>query len=133
MDSNRYGYLYFYLFKELSLDSLQLAQENINKNDCSSKIQLVKSPSQTSFFEPVFELNEDIKLVTFTMCNPPFYSSDFERVERISSKNHTIGISVPQRGSDSESFTSGGEYEFVTNMFNDSRNYSSRILYYFKY
>lgn len=67
-------------------------------------------------------------MLTFTMCNPPFYKSELDRSERIQAKNTAFGVTCFQKGSDSESFTEGGEYEFVSKMINDSRKYCTKIL-----
>ena len=130
VDRHWYQSLGHMLCLEVDPLAYECAHENIQRNGCMSVIQLLSSPGKDCFFKPIHDAHmmNDERIFTFTMCNPPFYMSEADRNERISSKKKILGVTLPQRGSDSESFTEGGEYAFVSKMIEDSCKYATRIL-----
>lgn len=95
--------------------SLSNAQEIINQNELSSIIELRHQKNRDTIFESVVNSNE-----TFiaTMCNPPFYGSQYEAVEANARKLKGLGIDTTQRnfgGSQNELWYKGGEKAFLHN------------------
>ncbi|PVV01150.1 hypothetical protein BB560_004443 [Smittium megazygosporum] len=107
----------------LSLDS---AQYNVFQNNLTNVIQLIKVDSSDSildFSNPVFP-----ELITFTMCNPPFYSSTEEAKDLEKMKSQKIhGLS---RYTTNEGIVAGGECSFLTQMVEQSVGFSKRVIWF---
>ncbi|KAJ2949159.1 hypothetical protein O0L34_g6100 [Tuta absoluta] len=109
---------------ETDQESLQKAQENIERNKLQDLIQLSKNSSPT-LLEYLFS-KDGSKSFDFCMCNPPFYSTMQELCEsrspaRLPPKNGFTGS--PQ-----ELITEGGELTFCRKMIKESQVYKDKVL-----
>ncbi|CAN6631531.1 hypothetical protein TRVA0_013S01046 [Trichomonascus vanleenenianus] len=94
--------------------SIRLSQEIIDSNGLADRISVRKVTPKDKFFDVVGD-------VTFTMCNPPFYSSreEISQLRKLKQEfPHSLGLSA----TDSELTCPGGEQSFVLDMFEQSRN-----------
>ncbi|KAL7412224.1 ribosomal RNA large subunit methyltransferase F-like protein [Mrakia frigida] len=107
---------------EIDPDSHHHAQANISRNWASEKIKLVKTTKADPIFLP-FRLDPDASF-DFTMCNPPFYSSEAEILELASNKMFTPHAVCT--GAETEMITPGGEVAFVKRMVEESLAFGGR-------
>lgn len=68
----------------------------------------------------------------FLMCNPPFYSNDEEKTQRVetSKRNAPHSVNTAQRH---EATVEGGEVGFVKKLINESLILKERIKYFFSF
>ncbi|KLO08027.1 hypothetical protein SCHPADRAFT_624344 [Schizopora paradoxa] len=102
--------------------SQQSALKNISQNELSSRIRVVKTSEHDPILLPLFQ--DDGVMYTFTMCNPPFYSSS-DDVER-SAEGKAFEPNGVCTGSDNEMIVEGGEAAFVRRIVDESVNVSTR-------
>ena len=105
---------------EINPESIQLAQDFLKfpeSNDLD--VDLRTQNDKKAIFEGV--LKEEEK-VTFSMCNPPFFSSMFEREDRRSVKQ--------VRSRATEDVTEGGEVGFITRMIKESVKFRNQITWF---
>lgn len=94
---------------ETCQDNFDAAKANLSTNEINEEnIHLFHTDGK--FFDI---LNND-RRVTFTMCNPPFYD-----------ESHKTSDSSP--GQDQELRTKGGEVEYVTKMIEESKGVSEKV------
>lgn len=111
--------------------SLQYAKQNAEANDLEDRIKLIRTSTE-SFFDKIplddvqqvkqqyFTTNKSLIAyrIDFTMCNPPFYSSQEDLISSAQSKQRAPFTACT--GSPSEMVTPGGEVAFITNMILES-------------
>lgn len=110
---------------EANADAITFARENIERNDLSRQISLVKTTEgQIQFGE---FLNGDL-CYDILMCNPPFYRDSWEADATLKAEDQGR---VPPRGdcdgSIGEKVTAGGEVEFIRRIYEQSMKYRDRI------
>lgn len=98
------------------------AKSNVETNNLSSIIEpILVDPKENSFIPLIDNIKSSFeKLIVFSLCNPPFYSSKdeivFKRKKKINfNKNEIIGHT-------SELITDGGDYKFIIKLLKDSEN-----------
>lgn len=110
--------------------SLKSSQEIIDKNNLSDKISLkFQDSADTILSETIF----DGKQFSATMCNPPFYASQYEAVEANARKLKGLGIETTQRnfgGSQNELWYKGGEKAFLHNYLYQSSLFKNSCYWY---
>lgn len=101
------------------------AAKNVRLNDYQSRIRLQKATRD----DPILNINKlGIRHADFTICNPPFYSSEAELSESAASK--TAPPSAVCTGAVVEMVTENGELGFVTKMVQESKHLGVRIQWY---
>jgi len=98
---------------DIDKKSLKTAQEIINKNDLTGKIQLVYQPNPAHIFEGIISENN---YFSATMCNPPFYKSQEEAMQANARKLEGLGKRSEGRnfsGKQQELWYTGGEKAFI--------------------
>ena len=100
-------------------ESLKIAQEIIDRNNLNEFIQLKHQADPKKIFDEVIPLEGTSYEYDFCMCNPPFFSSIYDRTERRSVK--TI------HSRKEEDVTEGGEIGFLWRMVKESVKYKNRI------
>ncbi|KAI9096929.1 hypothetical protein DFS34DRAFT_581020, partial [Phlyctochytrium arcticum] len=106
-------------WKMLALDiderTLSYAQDNINRNNLSSRVALYHSPPGTSSIIPKSALQSLTNgPFTFLMCNPPFYTSKSAiQTSRALKDEDPNGVCT---GTLTEMVVEGGEVGFVTRL-----------------
>ncbi|KAM5470311.1 putative 23S rRNA (adenine(1618)-N(6))-methyltransferase [Microsporum ferrugineum] len=106
--------------------NLIYARENVLRNNLQSRIQVVESTPDG----PLIPLDGRIplKLLDFTMCNPPFYESQEEMLQLAEEKQHEP-LSVCT-GAETEMITPGGEVAFVNKMIEESLRLREAVKWY---
>ncbi|MFK5880213.1 MAG: 23S rRNA (adenine(1618)-N(6))-methyltransferase RlmF [Flavobacteriaceae bacterium] len=115
---------------DIDVESLKNSQDIIDSNNLSGKISLkLQHSSDTIFSESIFEN----KQYSASMCNPPFYSSQYEAVEANARKLKGLGIETTQRnfgGSQNELWYKGGEKAFLHNYLYQSSLFKNSCFWY---
>ncbi|XP_065663992.1 RNA N6-adenosine-methyltransferase mettl16 [Hydra vulgaris] len=106
-----------FIATEVNVESHAYAENNVIKNLAQEYIKVILTSPEKSIFDCIMASDFHYD---FTICNPPFFS---EINDNIVSKNRTGHRPPPisqSTASDSESFTEGGEVEFVKRMIDES-------------
>ncbi|MCK5815177.1 MAG: 23S rRNA (adenine(1618)-N(6))-methyltransferase RlmF [Flavobacteriaceae bacterium] len=115
---------------DIDTDSLKNSQNIIDSNNLSDLINLKLQPnSDTIFSEEIF----DRKQFSASMCNPPFYASQYEAVEANARKLKGLGIETTKRnfgGSQNELWYKGGEKAFLHNYLYQSSLFKTNCFWY---
>ena len=128
LGTKEYGWKF--IGTDIDTDSLKNSQQIIDSNNLSSNISLkLQDSSDTIFSEAIF----DNQQFSASMCNPPFYSSQYEAVEANARKLKGLGIETTQRnfgGSQNELWYKGGEKAFLHNYLYQSSLYKNNCFWY---
>ncbi|KAF4548194.1 RNA methyltransferase-like protein [Elsinoe fawcettii] len=110
---------------EIDAHSLSFAARNISANDTSSRITLHHvAPSA-----PLLPLDQlAIPRLDFSMCNPPFYSSEADLLASAEAKD--APASAVCTGSPVEMVCEGGDAGFVLRMVRESKDLGERVRWY---
>ncbi|KAJ2496764.1 hypothetical protein GGH96_005599 [Coemansia sp. RSA 1972] len=118
---------------DINATSIETARKNVERN-AGTNIQLflnkdaqVTLPICAEGF-PQGEEYGDGSVFTFSMCNPPFYSSREEQMRLRGIKHKKPGLET--QGHDDELFTEGGEEEFLNRMVDESAKLGACIKWY---
>lgn len=116
---------------ERAIENAQLiVDSNPNMKD---RIKLQLQPNAKDYFYGAIR-KED--MIDFTICNPPFYSSQMDADKENVRKTTNISnkkINIPQRnfgGHNAELYCEGGEKQFVTDMIKESRKFASNCYWF---
>lgn len=104
------------------------AKKNVEQNNLSDLIKVVKVPQKTLLMDA---LKEDSEIIyDFCMCNPPFFANQLE-AKGINSRNaHRPPPSSVNTGGITEIMAEGGELEFVKRIIHDSLQLKKRLRWY---
>ena len=86
----------------------------------------VKCDQDMKILSPALSKVED-RTFDFIMCNPPFFG-ELDQITKDRTGHRPPPTSV-STASENESFTEGGEVQFVTNMITESETYRDRVRY----
>ncbi len=110
--------------------SIKNSQQIINRNNLSNCISLkFQEDSNVIFSESIFENQK----FTASMCNPPFYASQYEAVEANARKLKGLGIEKTSRnfsGKQNELWYKGGEKAFLHNYLYQSSLFKNSCFWY---
>lgn len=119
---------------DINEDSLKNARYILDQNpDLISSIELKYQPDSNYIFKNIMSPEDQF---TFSMCNPPFHDSKESMIKGNMRKNRNLNKSKNQKsllnfgGQQSELWCEGGELRFITNMINESVDYSSQVLWF---
>ena len=119
---------------DINEDSLKNARHILDQNpEVASGIELLHQPDSNHIFKNIIGSEDKF---TFSMCNPPFHDSKESMIKGNMRKNRNLNKSKSQKsllnfgGQQSELWCEGGELRFITNMINESVDYSSQILWF---
>lgn len=104
--------------------SLDSARRNVSSNNLGFRIS-IEHVSKDSPLLPLTLLDQQLD---FTVCNPPFYSSESEILNSANSKLRPP--SAVCTGSENEMITPGGEAAFVARLLNESLVHKTRVQWY---
>ncbi|KAL8780540.1 MAG: hypothetical protein Q9213_006436 [Squamulea squamosa] len=113
--------------KNIDIDDKNLshARQNILANNLKSRIRpLLTKPEDSLIPLDALGLNS----ITFTICNPPFYSSPSDLLTSAAAKSRPPHSACT--GAPIEMVTQGGEVAFVTRMINESEQLRERCQWY---
>ncbi|MDT0551812.1 23S rRNA (adenine(1618)-N(6))-methyltransferase RlmF [Urechidicola vernalis] len=108
-------YKWSFVGTDIDKESLNNAQKIIDSNNLSKSIQLKFQQNKENIFQGVIEPDE---IFAASMCNPPFYGSQYEAVEANARKLKGLGIETTKRnfgGNQNELWYKGGEKAFLHN------------------
>jgi 23S rRNA (adenine1618-N6)-methyltransferase len=115
---------------EINPMALKNAQKIIDENHLASKIKLKLQTDSQKIFKNIVE---DHERFTFSMCNPPFHSSQAEAQAGTARKNRNLNIPKDRLnfgGKSNELWCEGGELAFISNMIKESTEYKNQIRYF---
>ena len=118
-----------FLGSDIDASSLENSKAIINKNNFEASIELYHQEDETII------LNKDFFKNTFSasMCNPPFYASQYEAVEANARKLKGLGIDKTARnfgGVQNELWYKGGEKAFLHNYLYQSSLFKNDCYWY---
>ncbi|XP_060060131.1 RNA N6-adenosine-methyltransferase METTL16 [Erinaceus europaeus] len=101
------------------------AKKNVEQNNLSDLIKVVKVPQKTLLMDALKEESEII--YDFCMCNPPFFANQLE-AKGVNSRNpRRPPPSSVNTGGITEIMAEGGELEFVKRIIHDSLQLKKRL------
>nr|XP_020667347.1 methyltransferase-like protein 16 isoform X1 [Pogona vitticeps] len=104
------------------------AKKNVEQNNLSGLIKVVKVPQKTLLLDALEEESEVI--YDFCMCNPPFFANQLE-AKGVNSRNpRRPPPSSVNTGGITEIMAEGGELEFVKRIIHDSLQLKKRLRWY---
>ncbi|KAG1109531.1 hypothetical protein G6F42_015626 [Rhizopus arrhizus] len=112
-----------FLGTEINQRSVDIAKRNVERNQLDERITIKYNPDPSKIF-----LVDKDKEYTFSMCNPPFYSSQEEIDQGLLNKE--LEPSAICTGSDNEMITKGGEFAFIKLMIMESLELQQQIHWY---
>lgn len=126
-------YNWSFVGTDIDENSIQNVQNIINNNDNLNNIEIRKQPNSEDIFKNIITKNDRFD---FTMCNPPFHKSKKEAKEgtnrkiRNLTKKDTKSTKLNFGGQSNELWCSGGELKFITNMIEQSCEYSKNCFWF---
>ncbi|KAI8643636.1 hypothetical protein BD408DRAFT_385291 [Parasitella parasitica] len=112
-----------FLGTEINQRSVDFANRNVQSNHLEDRITIKHNSDPSKIF-----LLEQDKQYTFSMCNPPFYSSQEEIDQGLLNKE--LEPSAICTGSDNEMITKGGEFAFIKLMVMESLKLQQQVHWY---
>lgn len=119
---------------DINEESLKNARQILDQNpDLASAIQLQQQTESKYVFKNIIAPEDRF---TFSMCNPPFHDSKESMIKGNLRKTKNLNKGKGQKtvlnfsGQQSELWCEGGELAFITNMINESVQFSSQILWF---
>ena len=117
---------------EYDKKSVDSAKQIITKNEfLSGKVELRIQENAIQIFEDIIKPDD---YFDFTMCNPPFFSSQSDAVHASSRKKRNLKQEPTKdnnfQGSSNELWCDGGEYVFVRNMIKESQSFNTSCYWY---
>ncbi|XP_048359756.1 RNA N6-adenosine-methyltransferase METTL16 [Sphaerodactylus townsendi] len=104
------------------------AKKNVEQNNLSDLIKVVKVPQKTLLLDALEQESEVI--YDFCMCNPPFFANQLE-AKGVNSRNpRRPPPSSVNTGGITEIMAEGGELEFVKRIIHDSLQLKKRLRWY---
>lgn len=112
---------------EIDKENVKYAASNVLRNKLEQKITVIDQEGSDRIFEKLFNAYDNKK--TFTICNPPFFSSKEELTvgENRTGKRKRLDQQSPLRESCETVFNDGGEYGFVSKIFTESMKLRDKI------
>jgi 23S rRNA (adenine1618-N6)-methyltransferase len=112
---------------ELDEKNFDFAQRNVEGNNLSNRIKLLRTSALDRLL-PLDKLCSPSTTIDFTMCNPPFYSS--EQDMQSSTWTKAAPPSAVCTGAPVEMITEGGDAGFVSRMADESKEMAGRVRWY---
>ncbi|XP_014459481.2 RNA N6-adenosine-methyltransferase METTL16 [Alligator mississippiensis] len=119
---------WYFLATEVDDMCFNYAKKNVEQNNLSDLIKVVKVPQKTLLMDALKEESEII--YDFCMCNPPFFANQLE-AQGVNSRNpRRPPPSSVNTGGITEIMAEGGELEFVKRIIHDSLQLKKRLRWY---
>ncbi|NXB33014.1 MET16 methyltransferase, partial [Eulacestoma nigropectus] len=119
---------WYFLATEVDDMCFNYAKKNVEQNNLSDLIKVVKVPQKTLLMDALKEESEII--YDFCMCNPPFFANQLE-AKGVNSRNpRRPPPSSVNTGGITEIMAEGGELEFVKRIIHDSLQLKKRLRWY---
>ncbi|XP_034404682.1 RNA N6-adenosine-methyltransferase mettl16 [Cyclopterus lumpus] len=119
---------WYFLATEVDDICFDYATKNVEQNNMSELIKVVKVPQKTLLMDA---LKEETEIVyDFCMCNPPFFANQLEAKGINSRNSRRPPPSSVNTGGVTEIMAEGGELEFVKRIIHDSLQLKRRLRWY---
>ncbi|XP_030007430.1 RNA N(6)-adenosine-methyltransferase mettl16 [Sphaeramia orbicularis] len=119
---------WYFLATEVDDICFDYATKNVEQNNMSDLIKVVKVPQKTLLMDA---LKEETEIVyDFCMCNPPFFANQLEAKGVNSRNSRRPPPSSVNTGGVTEIMAEGGELEFVKRIIHDSLQLKKRLRWY---
>uniref|UniRef100_A0A1A8RGV2 U6 small nuclear RNA (adenine-(43)-N(6))-methyltransferase n=1 Tax=Nothobranchius rachovii TaxID=451742 RepID=A0A1A8RGV2_9TELE len=119
---------WYFLATEVDDICFDYAKKNVDQNNMSDLIKVVKVPQKTLLMDA---LKEETEIVyDFCMCNPPFFANQLEAKGVNSRNSWRPPPSSVNTGGVTEIMAEGGELEFVKRIIHDSLQLKKRLRWY---
>ncbi|XP_054431869.1 RNA N6-adenosine-methyltransferase METTL16 isoform X1 [Pteronotus mesoamericanus] len=119
---------WYFLATEVDDMCFNYAKKNVEQNNLSDLIKVVKVPQKTLLMDALKEESEIV--YDFCMCNPPFFANQLE-AKGVNSRNpRRPPPSSVNTGGITEIMAEGGELEFVKRIIHDSLQLKKRLRWY---
>ncbi|XP_068441340.1 RNA N6-adenosine-methyltransferase mettl16 [Clinocottus analis] len=119
---------WYFLATEVDDICFDYATKNVEQNNMSDLIKVVKVPQKTLLMDA---LKEETEMVyDFCMCNPPFFANQLEAKGVNSRNSRRPPPSSVNTGGVTEIMAEGGELEFVKRIIHDSLQLKRRLRWY---
>uniref|UniRef100_A0A8C8DTF7 U6 small nuclear RNA (adenine-(43)-N(6))-methyltransferase n=1 Tax=Oryzias sinensis TaxID=183150 RepID=A0A8C8DTF7_9TELE len=119
---------WFFLATEVDDICFDYATKNVEQNNLSDLVKVVKVPQKTLLMDA---LKEETEIVyDFCMCNPPFFANQLEAKGVNSRNSRRPPPSSVNTGGVTEIMAEGGELEFVKRIIHDSLQLKKRLRWY---
>uniref|UniRef100_A0A8C7EQT8 U6 small nuclear RNA (adenine-(43)-N(6))-methyltransferase n=1 Tax=Neovison vison TaxID=452646 RepID=A0A8C7EQT8_NEOVI len=116
---------WYFLATEVDDMCFNYAKKNVEQNNLSDLIKVVKVPQKTLLMDALKEESEII--YDFCMCNPPFFANQLE-AKGVNSRNpRRPPPSSVNTGGITEIMAEGGELEFVKRIIHDISYYNTGL------
>lgn len=119
---------WYFLATEVDDVCFSYAKKNVEQNNLSDLIKVVKVPQKTLLMDALKEESEII--YDFCMCNPPFFANELEAQGVNSRNSRRPPPSSINTGGITEIMAEGGELEFVKRIIHDSLQLKKRLRWY---
>lgn len=119
---------WYFLATEVDDMCFNYAKKNVEQNNLSDLIKVVKVPQKTLLMDALKEESEII--YDFCMCNPPFFANELEAQGVNSRNSRRPPPSSVNTGGITEIMAEGGELEFVKRIIHDSLKLKKRLRWY---
>tara|TARA_R110002049_G_scaffold67310_9_gene174987 strand:- start:1899 stop:2753 length:855 start_codon:yes stop_codon:yes gene_type:complete len=118
-------YNWNFVATDIDLDSLDTAQDIIDDNKLTSKIELRHQPKEEEILKGILNDDDSFDAV---MCNPPFFKSAEEAQGANKRKNKNLGNNAVRNfsGNNNELWYIGGEKAFLHNYLYESSLYKEK-------
>ncbi|CAN9511617.1 unnamed protein product [Ophioblennius macclurei] len=117
-----------FLATEVDDICFDFATKNVEQNNLSELIRVVKVPQKTLLMDALKEETETV--YDFCMCNPPFFANQLEAKGVNSRNSRRPPPSSVNTGGVTEIMAEGGELEFVKRIIHDSLQLKKRLRWY---
>ncbi|PWJ44059.1 23S rRNA (adenine(1618)-N(6))-methyltransferase RlmF [Sediminitomix flava] len=126
------SYGWDFVGSDVNSDAILNAQHIIDNNKgLKYAIKLRKQENSTSIFQGIIKTNE---VFDFTMCNPPFHTSESEALEGTRRKWSNLGKKENEKlnfgGQTQELWTEGGELQFISQMIEESSQLKTKCFWF---
>lgn len=119
---------WYFLATEVDDMCFNYAKKNVEQNNLSDLIKVVKVPQKTLLMDALKEESEIV--YDFCMCNPPFFANQLEAKGVNSRNSRRPPPSSVNTGGITEIMAEGGELEFVKRIIHDSLQLKKRLRWY---
>ncbi|KAL6078541.1 hypothetical protein STEG23_011110 [Scotinomys teguina] len=119
---------WYFLATEVDDMCFNYAKKNVEQNNLSDLIKVVKVPQKTLLMDALKEESEIV--YDFCMCNPPFFANQLEAQGVNSRNSRRPPPSSINTGGITEIMAEGGELEFVKRIIHDSLQLKKRLRWY---
>jgi 23S rRNA (adenine1618-N6)-methyltransferase len=124
-----YEYGWTFLAVDTDKEALLNAENIINKNNLTDKIQTKLQENKENIFQGIVNIDDHFDL---SICNPPFHASLNEALSSAYRKSHNLNLKKLYnfKGQSNELWCEGGEVGFINKMIKESFDIKTQITFF---